>query len=73
MVSISYLLEQIYDKQALGHSTIGTDQITRIGVHDHKTLVSGHQHGIEVFEAPEASVSHAIHKRDEYVAAEFRY
>jgi hypothetical protein len=65
MVSISYLLEQISDKQALGHiaSTIGTDQITRIGVHDHKTLVSGHQHGIEVFEAPEASVSHAIHKR----------
>ena len=44
-----------------------------LGVHDHQTLGSGHQHGIKVFEAPEASVSHTIHERDEYVAAEMRY
>ena len=75
-INISYLLERIYYKQTLGHiaSTIGTDQVPRLGVHDHETLVSAHQHhGIEVFEAPEASVSHAIHERDEYVAAKIRY
>ena len=44
IVTISYLLEQIYDKQAIGRiaSTIGTDQVPRLGVHDHETLVSGH-------------------------------